>query len=543
MPLSKLASTKKGAAFLGFAAVSAAILVFSGVLAEGGPVIRNANPQGTVTSSNAKISLDTEDLARCKYDTKDTSYSDMGETLTSPDGLYHSASLGTLTKGSYTYYARCRDYEGNESDSSTKIAFKVGTISCVGDDCETTPPVTGNGPVLSGLLPAGTTYDSYVVLSVNTSEVADCRYSWYDKSFDSMTLQFTTSNRLYHTATAALTTRGYYTYYVRCRNDAGNVNAVAGKISFRYTVAYVAPPPPPVVTDSTPPAISGLSPYGDVENATATIACATDEVATCKYGAADADYDSLTDVMDADSGKTSHSKSIVLSAAGSYTYYVRCKDKTGNKNTASSNITFNYVVLAKGGPVISNLQPTGAIYQKDIGLIVQTDKVADCRYSTSDVEFDSMQDSFSTNDGQLQQATASLEDFGPYVYYVRCRDTDGNKNDKSEVINFEYKNPNPVEVVPVEPEVPVVEECTVPSTDAKDGECVKGPDKAADCICDPDCPVSGDDADPDCASLTPEPPNTGWIVFFFIGLLFIIIVVIIVVIIKRRNNEEEVELP
>jgi hypothetical protein len=337
---------------------------------------------------------------------------------------------------------------------------------------------------------------------------------------------------------------------VRCRNDAGSVNAVAGKISFRYVIPYVAPPyvappyVPPVETDTTAPDISGLSPSGDVNEATTTISCATNEAATCKYGATDADYDSLPETMDDDSAKTGHSKNIQLSAAGSYTYYVRCRDAAGNKNAASSNITFNYVVLVKGGPEIFNLQPSGAVFQKEIGLTVQTGKPADCRYSTSDVDYDSMQGTFTSSDGQFQQAAVVLEDtFGPYVYYVRCMDRENNKNDKSEVINFEYKDPNPPEVVtPVEPVVATTS-CAAPTTEAKDGNCVAGPNKIEDCVCDLDCPASGDNADPDCAKVVQPHPNTGWIVFLFIGLLLVIIVIIIIVIIRRRGNEEEVELP
>ena len=409
MPLSKLMLTKRGAAFLGFAAVAFAIIISRGVFADGGPVVHNANPQGTVTAATVKLSLDTEDLAQCKYSTSDTSYDDMGDTFDLNDGLYHTASLGSLNKGSYTYYVRCKDFEGNTNSSSTKITFKVGTISCVGDNCPSDQPATGNGPTLSGLLPVGVTYDSYVILSVTTNPAADCRYSWYDKAYDSMTLVFGSTDRLYHTATAVLSSTGYYTYYVRCRDDNGGVNATAGKISFRRGSLYVAPPPP---SDTTPPSISSLAPSGDIETSTTTISCSTDEAATCKYGTTDADYDSLAGPLTADSGKTSHSAEVSFDAAGAHNYYVRCKDKVGNKNTVSSIINFNYVIPVKEGPAISDLQPTGAIYQQNVALIVQTDKEADCRYSTDDTDFDSMSDSFSTNDGLLQQATVTLADFG-----------------------------------------------------------------------------------------------------------------------------------
>lgn len=551
MQLSNLVSVKKYIAVFALAAICVTTLFLRGVFAADGPVIRNLNPQGTVTSSSVKLTLDTEDLAKCRYSKEDTSYNDMSDTFVTDDGLYHYAVLGSLSNGSYKYYVRCKDFEGNANSSSKEADFKVGQVNCVGDNCDTTPSIGGDTipPVLSAFLPWGTITDPYITLSVNTSEASVCRYSWYDKSFDSMQYQFTSSDRLYHSAQGILSKYGTYVYYIRCRDDAGNVNATPGKITFRYPnpnpyVAPVAPAKPATPADATPPSISALAPFGDVDTATTTISCATDESATCKYGTTDAEYDSLTDVMDAASGNTSHSKNITLNSPGSYTYYVRCKDNAGNKNTASSQISFNYVVASKEGPVISGLQPNGkVILQKDVAFIAQTDKAADCRYSTSDVDFDEMQDSFDTTDGLLQQALVTLEDYGSYTYYVRCKDMEGNKDSRSEVINFEYKNPNPEETVSEPVETPATTTVTCDEeikTGDKDGNC----DKTKDCLCDPDCPASGDDADPDCANATPSSgSNNGWIVFLFIGLLLIIIVIIIIIIIKRRSDEEEVELP
>ncbi|MFZ3074038.1 MAG: hypothetical protein WA093_02825 [Minisyncoccales bacterium] len=547
MPLFKFLSIKKCAVYLSLAGLALGILVFGIVLADSGPVLKNVNPQGTVTSSSVKITLDTEDLARCRYSTSDGGYDSMGNNLDTPDGLYHSASLGTLNAGPYTYYVRCKDFEGNANGSSAVVKFTVGSISCVGENCPTITP-GGTAPVLSGLLPSGTTYNSYVTLSVKTNEAANCRYSWYDKAFDEMTLVFSTSDQKYHTATASLSNYGYYTYNVRCRNTAGNVNQVAGKISFRYANKNPVVSAPVVVApkDTAAPEISNLMPAGDVNAASTTISCVTDEAATCKYDISDTGYDSMANTMDG-AGSKNHSKIVALDAAGRYTYYIRCNDKSGNKSNSSSQIGFNYVAPVKEGPVISNLQPTGAIYQSNVALIVTTDKAADCRYSDSDADFETMHDSFSTNDGSLHQATVNLDDYGAYAYYVRCRDTQGNADDRSEVINFEYKNPNPDEIdgenlgeTNIQPEPPAEVTCAETKNGGKDGVC----DTTVDCICDLDCPASGDDADPDCANVAPAPASNGWIAIILIGLALLVIIVIIIVIIKRRGNgEEDVELP
>jgi len=253
--------------------------------------------------------------------------------------------------------------------------------------------------------------------------------------------------------------------------------------------------------------------------------------------------------MDAAAGQTAHSKSVTLADAGPYTYYVRCKDSAGNKDTVSTPITFNYAVPKKEGPVISNLQPTGAIYQKNVALIASTDKPADCRYSMTDGDFDSMLDVFGTNDGLLQQATVALGDYGPYAYYVRCRDKEGNKDERSEVINFEYKNPEQESASGAAETKPAPEEqkeqtpvsCAETNLGEQDGVC----DNTADCICDPDCPASGDDADSDCANVTAQPKgNNSWSAVVLIGLLLAVVVIVVIVMMKRRgSDEEEVELP
>lgn len=556
MSLLEIVFRKRIAVYLGLLA-AAAVLVCRSALADSGPIIINVNPQGTVTAASVKITLETEDLALCRYSTSDTDYDRMGNDLDTPDGLYHSAAIGSLNKGAYTYYVRCKDFEGNANGASATAKFNVGEIGCLGENCPTVnpslPPAPSGdtaAPVLTGFLPTGTTYNNYAVLSVSTNEAASCRYSWFDKAYEAMTLPFSTSNKLYHTASAQLSNLGYYSYYVRCQDVSGNVNQVAGRISFRYASnapAYVAPKTTPaaVVTpaDTAPPAISVPEPSGEITTAAVKISCVTDEAATCRYGKTDIDYDSLSDAMDDDG--TRHSKEITLDAPGEYTYYVRCKDEKNNKNTASSKISFNYA--APGGPEISDLQPTGAIFQNNVALIVTTDKPADCRYSDSDIDFDQMGDSFDTNDGSLHQATVDLPDYGPYAYYVRCRDKNGNKDDKSETINFEYKNPDQPsaeETVPPPAATPTPPAITCEETknsDGKDGVC----DKTADCICDLDCPAGSDQADPDCANVVSPPANNGWIAVLLIGLILLVVVVIIIVIIKRRGSaeEEDVELP
>lgn len=590
MPLNKDLSKKINFAIWPAAVAAVAVLVFNYAFADSGPVMMNANPQGLVTNSNVKLTMDTQDLARCRYSTEDEDFDSMSDNMTSPDGLYHYASLGTMNKGSYTYYARCKDFMEQANEESTQFKFNVGDFTystkCTSNsDCSVTGQVCQNGscvtqsagggdtaaPTVSSPMPTGTLYDSYITLSVTTSEPASCRYSWYDKTYDAMTLSFASDNRYYHTAPITLSQYGYYVVYVRCKDDAGNPNLSSAKIGFRYASRT------PIDTgggggggttvpkDTAAPVISSLFPTGDIKDATTTISCITDEKATCKYDTTDASFDSMANTFDADSTGKSFSKSINLNKAGSYTFYVRCKDALGNKSSASSQIGFNYVIPVVEGPKISNLQPAGGtIYQKNVALILQTDKPSDCRYSTDDVDYDEMEEKFSTSDGLLQQATMTLDKFGQYTFYVRCADKQGNKDDSSEIASFTYKDANAggdggedlsikcekdgdckdgktcqdgtcqkakEETKPVE--------CKEITSSKKDGAC----DKISDCICDPDCPASGDDVDPDCANVKPAQDNS-WVVLLLIGIVLVVVIVIIIVIIKKRgSDEEDVELP
>lgn len=522
-------------------AIAGAALAFN-FAAASGPTLKNVNPQGTVTSSSVNITLETADLARCRYSTNDSAYESMGNEMYTPDGLYHSGSIGNLAKGSYTYYVRCRDFEGNANGVSTVVSFSVGEITCIGDNCSTTTTTTttGNPPALSGFSPTGTVTSKYVTLSVTTDKVASCRYSWYDKDYEAMTLAFTSNNKLYHVASATLSNAGNYNYYVRCKDEAGNVNSPAGRITFYYYV-YVAPTTtvtttPKAPADTMPPTISGMSPSGAVTTKEITLSVATDETATCRYATSDFDYELMPDSF-GDAG-VSHSKTITLAAPGEYLYYVRCVDEAKNKNTISGQIKFTYSLPE--GPKIVDLEPSGGVvYQGSVALIATTDKEASCRFAENDVDYDRMGDFFDTGDGLFHQAFVDLPDYGFYSYYVRCMDKSGVLGARSEIISFEYQNPNPEsEETSVEPEPIICEQIQI---GAKDGAC----DKTLDCICDPDCPETGDDADPDCAGIEqPSGGGSGWVALLLIGLILLIIIIIIIIIIKRKNAEEEdVELP
>lgn len=531
-----------------------------------GPLVSNQSPAGSVNPGTITISVDTADLARCRYNSTDVVFDSMEGVMNAPDGLTHSASLGTLSSGSYTYYVRCKDFAGNANSSSQVIRFTVG-----GGSVQQGGAI---GPKILKLGPSGTLYQGYTTLSATTDTASDCRYSSYNKAYDAMTLNFESSDQLLHTKDATLPNYGYYTYYVRCSDSAGNVSA-AGKIYFRYK--SLTPDQPTPTADKTAPVIdpATLGPAGTVTTSSALLTVSTDESATCKYDVTDVSYSAMANTFDAAASGNTYTKSVTLGDAGPYTYYVRCKDASGNVNSTSSQISFTYALAV--APVISGAQPaSGAnIYQDQVGLQVNTDVPSDCRYSTADMDYDAMQDGFSTSDNLLHQATVTLNNIGPYIYYVRCQSKTGAKDTSSTVINFEHQSqdqntgtqpstavttgqadgqcdnsqdnvcdpdcfaapdpgadPDCANVQSTPPEEPTI------TMGVKDGECIN---PAQDYVCDPDCPPAPDSsADPDCANI--KTSNNGiWMVLAFIGFLLVVAVVVVVVVILKRKGAEDDE--
>jgi hypothetical protein len=183
-----------------------------------------------------------------------------------------------------------------------------------------------------------------------------------------MTAQFGSSNKLYHSASIALSNLGNYVYYVRCRDIAGNANPAAVKISFRYASANVVTAPaaqetaknnqPPVISE-TPlsekagtstvaitavqapgPVISNPSPSGVIYQKTVSLGIITDKPAECRYAADDRDFDSMDGQFFVADGQ--QQATVNLNEYGSYNYYVRCKDVSGNKDIVSQVISFEY---------------------------------------------------------------------------------------------------------------------------------------------------------------------------------------------------------
>ncbi|MBU0846785.1 hypothetical protein KKH23_06300 [Patescibacteria group bacterium] len=100
--------------------------------------------------------------------------------------------------------------------------------------------------------------------------------------------------------------------------------------------------------DETPPVISAPLPSGEQPCYEVIIQVTTDENATCKCDTSDVAYDSMSETFDVTTGVTTHQKTLSLANDSSYTYYIRCMDATGNKNTSSTSVSFSTAPALNG---------------------------------------------------------------------------------------------------------------------------------------------------------------------------------------------------
>lgn len=92
------------------------------------PVRFNGAPTGTIsgTTPNVEISLNTDEIAACRYSTTaSTSYAAMVDDFNSSGQIVHTKVLAVTPETSYTFYVRCIDDEGNFNIDDYLISFTV----------------------------------------------------------------------------------------------------------------------------------------------------------------------------------------------------------------------------------------------------------------------------------------------------------------------------------------------------------------------------------------------------------------------------------
>ena len=106
------------------------------------PIISNPQPAEEIDCTSnprsATLSIDTYQIATCKFDISDVAYASMGTEFSTTGGTTHTHTITDLPcDAPYAYYARCTDGV-NTNSSSTLISFSIAPegipSECSGDD-------------------------------------------------------------------------------------------------------------------------------------------------------------------------------------------------------------------------------------------------------------------------------------------------------------------------------------------------------------------------------------------------------------------------
>ena len=186
------------------------------------PLIKNPQAVASDSANSAKISVQTDENATCKFDRWNRSYDDMRYTFAVTGGMVHEQKVCDLGIGRYTYFVKCKDGDGNKNRASVRIRFWTGSGGITAVD------------ELSIFNARQTTSASAASqkIEVETSTEANCKYDTEDRSYNSMRQSFDETGRKIHGATLGQMNSGRYDYYVRCQGigQNGDTSAVSAKI-------------------------------------------------------------------------------------------------------------------------------------------------------------------------------------------------------------------------------------------------------------------------------------------------------------------------
>lgn len=250
------------------------------------------------------------------------------------------ADTGLAPSTVYHYYVVATD-GANNLRNSNPLTLATSALP------DTTAP-TFTFTLPASVLLAGTTSATLAGTTMTgpNPEQAICRFSTNaGDPFSAMTsFSQTTLNPTHSRAITGLTDGTTYTYYVRCQDAANNES-----VQFSHMFQVSSP-----VLDTAPPVISGGTPIGTLVAGTATAAMnvVTNENAYCRYNqGSDIGFGTMTNTFLV-TGTTFHSISLTgLTNGTSYTYFVRCEDSTGNRNTSGYLINFSVATPANMNPV------------------------------------------------------------------------------------------------------------------------------------------------------------------------------------------------
>lgn len=125
---------------------------------------------------------------------------------------------------------------------------------------------------------------------------------------------------------------------------------------------------------------------------------------------------------------------------GSYLIYVEYSGENLSENSLNDKTI--QVIVRSAPPIIISKQPEGVVDENSVELQITTDEYAHCRFSQTDMSYDSMPNDL-IGEEQIHTYDLNLAD-GDYQYYARCVDQYDNKMQNSDTIEFTVDTIGPV---------------------------------------------------------------------------------------------------
>ena len=186
-------------------------------------LLSNLAPTGDlpIGTLKAKLSLNTNRTATCRYATLTSSYNSM-TNMTTTNSTSHSHEMSVSAGYSYNVFVRCKDTSNIESD--------VGVISFTVKDSKV---------ILSNFSPLGviSSNSTSVTLSLDSNRAVNCRYSATTNVFDQMTAFSSTGDKKHTQVISGITANKDYYYNIHCKAPEGQTTLEGIGFTTKSTMA------------------------------------------------------------------------------------------------------------------------------------------------------------------------------------------------------------------------------------------------------------------------------------------------------------------
>lgn len=282
------------------------------------PPVVNSFTAGSFTTTEATLSVTTNESSNCKYSTTDSAYGSMTAFVTT-GGISHSTTLSGLTPATeYNYYVRCADTsaQANTMTTSAHVSFKTLTP-------DTTAPVITN-------IKATSITSGGVTITWTTDENATSRVE-YDltSSYGSMSpVDATADNTSHSVSITGLTSGTDYHFRVLSSDSTGNAG-ISGDNTFTTVV----------VPDTTAPAVPVIATASVTVDANTYVIAGTDaddlgSRTITLYNGAD-----VAGTATIPTGDTTWSIVVPLTQNSANVFTATASDVVGNTSVASASRT------------------------------------------------------------------------------------------------------------------------------------------------------------------------------------------------------------